>query len=239
MSHPKLNQLLQQLPEADYVRLLPHLELCALTKGQVLVDVGQIPQYVYFPISALISVIAELDDGYKIETVQIGRQTMMGLSFGRDTSKDISIFRAKVCSSGIAYRLRVSTFIHFSDQSCDFQRILAQAYRVALRRVHFIMACSHHHSLEQQLIRWLLTCVYQTHVNKIEVTHAELSEMLGFSREVVTVTLGKLAHKGFIGLARGEIHVLNHSELERHACECYWLSQGQHRPLFSALTSYA
>ena len=239
MSHPKLNQLLQQLSPTDYERVLPHLDLCALTKGQVLVDIGQIPQYVYFPISALISDIAELDDGYKIETVQVGRQTMMGLSFGRDTIHGTSSFRAKVCSSGLAYRMKLSAFIEVTEQSCDIQRVLMAAYRVALRRVHFVMACSHHHNVEQQLIRWLLGCIYQTQKDTIEVTHAELSETLGFSREVITMTLGKLVHKGFISLSRGEVHVMDQAELERHACECFWLAQGRHRPIFSALTQHA
>lgn len=238
MSNPRLNHLIDKLPEKDYAQFLPHLELCSMVKGQILVDIGQMPRYVYFPIDALVSIIAELEDGFKVMTVLVGRQSMVGLSYDPGAKLEPSIFRAKVCGSGLAYRMQISAYVHFSQQSCAFQRAIIDAYRLALRRAHIVMACAQHHSLEQQLIRWFLTCVRQIQVHTIEVTHAELSEVLGFSREIITLTLGKLAQKGWISLSRGAIQVLKPAELERQACECYWLVQGQHRPLFQ-LKNYA
>ena len=231
MTSPRHNHFLSQLPDAEIEQLLPQLQLVSLTQGQVLLEIGEVPQFGYFPVGAVISVMCELDDAYTVETNVVGRSSMFPLS-----NHGVESFnRAVVRHTGLAYRMRLDAFIQARRTSPFFLEALRMAVLNAFRQLHFAIACGKRHSVEQQLVRWMLVSMDHSGSNTISATHAELASILGFRREVITLTLGKLVAKTCITISRGEITVCDKYTLERHACECYWLAKGQHRPVFTAL----
>jgi CRP-like cAMP-binding protein len=231
MVSPRHNQILEQLPSAELDLFIPHLELISVTKGQALVETGEVPHHVYFPVGAVVSMQCELEDGFCVETALVNKNHVVGMAnYGNP-----SFYRAEVRTSGLAYRMPLDAFLLMRKTCHVFNDQLREANLRALRHLHFSVACSKRHNVTQQLVRWMLMIMDRTESPTIFSTHAELSTCVGFRREAITLTLGKLAMEGCISMSRGEIQVLDRAQLEAQTCECYWLAQGKKRPGFTAL----
>lgn len=233
MTHARMNDLLQ-LPDSEFEVFQPHLELRSLTKGQILFDVDEVPAYVYFPVGAILSIFCELGANDSVQTTMVGKSSMLSLS----NSGQPSFYRAVVETSGLAYRIKQSSFLAIRQQCPTFLVKSQDAIFSTLRKLHFAVACGKHHSVDQQILRWLLNKLDNSPSNIILGTHAEIAELLGFRREVVTMALGKLSMQGHIVLTRGRVEVPSRRELEARSCECYWLAKGLKRPSFTALVDY-
>lgn len=222
----KLNALLANLPENEDQTLSEHLELVSLRKGQDLFLQGQIPAHVHYPVGALVSVMQDMPDGYSMEAYMLGRLNAVGLVglYGP------SLYRANVRASGLAYRMPLAVLQGLLSQ-CPVH--LAAITRVLMRMVMQLsqaMVCGKRHSVEQQLVRWMLLTLDHVLEREIESTHQEISERLGFRREAITLALGKLTALGYVRSRRGRIEVLQRERLEAMVCDCYWLGQQKTRP---------
>jgi CRP-like cAMP-binding protein len=229
--NPRLNALLEHLPVPEYELFLPHLELISMVRGDVLFDAEQTLDFVYFPVGAVISIICEVDGGHSIEINMVGSTSMVGLT----NIGTPSFYKAEVRASGFAYRMSFSTYQQLRQSCPVFMKLHAAAQLGSLRYISLTSACGKHHTIEQQLVRWLLFNLDRTFTPQIIVTHQEVSRLLGFRREAITLTLGKLVHSGSIKLGRGEIMVTDRQLLEQLSCECYWRIQGKSRPTFTSL----
>lgn len=221
------------MPPQEYELFFPHLELVSLTKGQVLFDTDDIPPYVYFPVGAMVSIICELDGNRHIESNMVGLSSMVGLT----NSGLESFYKAQVRSSGLSYRILANTYHHLRKQCPAFMEALNIAQANSLRYTSFTGACARHHSIDQQMLRWMLISLDRSFQSTIDITHAELSRLLGFRREAITLTLGKLVENGTIKLGRGAIEVIDRVALEKQACECYWRISGKKRLSFTSLVN--
>ncbi|XGA69668.1 Crp/Fnr family transcriptional regulator [Duganella sp. BuS-21] len=216
---PQRNFLLKALPAEDFLRLLPHLEQVALLVGDALYESGDRQHYVYFPVSAVISLHYLLENGGSSEIAGVGNEGMLGVALimgGNSTSS-----RAVVQASGIAYRLRAAILLQEFERSGALQRLLLRYTQALLTQMSQTAVCNRHHSVEQQLCRWLLLTLDRLSSNELKITQELISNMLGVRREGVTVAAGNLQRKGYISYRRGHITVVERRGLEDDVCECY------------------
>lgn len=221
-----MNQLLTQLPSAEYDPLADHLELVSLPKGQDLFLAGQFPQYVHYPVGAMVSMMRDMPDGYSVETYMLGRANMVGLS----ALYGFNYFRANVRHSGLAYRMPIGKLQQMLPASPMLSSLILSALVRMTMHMSQAVVCSKRHSVEQQLIRWMLITLDWVLEPVISSTHQEISERLGFRREAITLALGKLTALGFIRSRRGEIEVTQREGLEALVCDCYWIGQEKIKP---------
>lgn len=222
-----LNSLLSNLPEFELQIITNQMALVSLPKGQTLFEMGEVPSHVYFPISAIVSMLIDMEDGASIETYMLGNTCMVGAA----TLGQPSFYRACVRSAGLAYRMPAQAMLN-ARAKCPvyMQGALAATNRMFMQLSQAIV-CGKRHTIEQQLIRWMLITLDRTSSNHIQITHQELSEVLGFRREGITLALGKLTARGSVQVNRGEIVVHDRFELEASSCECYWIGQERKRPV--------
>src|SRR5574343_733512 len=223
---PKLNALLAYLPDSEFEAMASRMQLVSLCKGQTLFRVGDIPLHVYYPVGAVVSMMSDLPDGYCVETHMMGKACMVGVA----ATHGPSFYRATVRSSGLSWRMLLSDLKSLSVQCPAYTAGSQRAMRQIVMQMSQSLVCSKRHTVEQQLIRWMLITLDRTLEPIIPVTHQELSEILGFRREAITLTFCKLARQGCIRTSRGQIEVLDRAALENVSCECYWLGQGAARP---------
>ena len=229
--NPRINTLLDGLPQAEYERLTSRMDLVSLVKGRDLFLAGEVPHHVYYPVGALVSMVKDMPDGFSVETYMLGKTNVVGLS-GLDGPIP---YRAHVRHSGLAYRIPTPVLKSLM-QECP---VHAQAMTTMLRRMVMQLAqsvvCSKHHPVEQQLIRWMLISLDRTLEPVIEMTHQEISNLLGFRREAITLALGKLTVMDYIESRRGVIEVSCREGLESLVCDCYWMGQEKPKPDFSQM----
>ncbi len=229
--NPRTNELLASLPTEEFALFFPRLELAQLRRGEVLFERGDVPRYVYFPIGALISIICILEDGVSLESNMVGQASLVGLAnYGVP-----SFYKAQVRKSGFAYRLDLVYYRQILAKCPAYLQALNRAQLAAFRYISITGACGRTHRVEQQLARWMLVNLDRTTELLVHVTHAELSSLLGFRREVITTVLGKMAESGAINTKRGAIEIKQRNVLEKLACDCYWQISGQARPVFTGL----
>lgn len=219
MLTPRKNDLLAQLPEEDYQRLLPHLELRSLRKGEVLYELGQHLHHVYFPADAVISLMVEMMDGYASEIAIVGSH---GIAAITALAEGISYHRAVVRSSGFAYRLKVDVLIQEYQRAGALMRILLVSGKHLMAQMSYAAVCSRRHTVDQQLVRWLLLGADNTRSLKFAATHDDIAGMIGVRREAVTLSLQRLATSTLVALSRGQIEIIDRNGLDAKACECYW-----------------
>ena len=224
---PRHNALLAGLPESEYERLLACMELVSLSKGQTLFGMGETPVNIYFPLGAIVSMMIDMADGYSIETHMLGRTCMVGVA----AINEPSFYRATVRDSGLAYRMHRHDLNRLRAQCPHYMRAAMQAVRRLLMQLSLGVACGKRHSVEQQLARCLLLTLDRTAMPTVTITHQELSEILGFRREAITLTFARLAELGCIKTGRGELEVLDRHRLEAFSCDCYWTGQEKIRPV--------
>jgi CRP-like cAMP-binding protein len=217
--HPRQNHLLAALPEADYERLLPQLEPVALPLGWALYESGSPQEYVFFPTDSIVSLLYVMQDGSSAEIAVAGNEGVVGISLfmGGETTPS----RAVVQSAGHGYRLRASVLKTEFAQGGDLQHLLLRYTQALITQMAQTAVCNRHHTVEQQLCRWLLLSLDRLPTNQLSMTQELIANMLGVRREGVTEAAGKLQAEGLIHYSRGKITVLDRPKLEARVCECY------------------
>lgn len=213
------NHLLAALPAPDYKRLSAQLELTRLSQGQVLCEPGAAMNYAYFPTTSVISLPCITEDGACIETAVVGNEGMIGVSLfmGGKTAPS----RAIVQSAGSAYRLNKQALTQEFNSSGSVRHVLLRYTQALIAHMAQSAVCNRHHSLDQQLCRWLLLYLDRSPTNELTTTHELIANKLGVRREGVTDAAGKLRSAGLIRYNRGHITVLDRPRLEDRSCECY------------------
>ncbi|MBA3996026.1 MAG: Crp/Fnr family transcriptional regulator [Candidatus Accumulibacter sp.] len=218
------NHLLAVLPEDVRERLFPLMELVPLSLGQVLHESGTPLRYVYFPITAIVSLLYILEGGGSAEIAVIGNEGMVGVQvfMGGATMPN----RAVVRNAGHAYRTGQDAFIREFERSGGrrsgaLQHLLLRYTQALLTQMAQTAVCNRHHSVDQQLRRWLLLSLDRLPGNELVMTQELIANALGVRREGVTAAAGKLQNAGLIHYSRGRIEVLDRPRLEAEACECY------------------
>src|SRR5690348_9829614 len=218
-SDPKQNHLLYALPEAEWDRLRAYLEPVNLPLGHVLYEPGMRLSYVYFPTTAIISLLYAMEDGASAETAVVGNEGLIGISLlmGGDTT----LGRAVVQSAGYGYRAQANCIKNEFNRSGPVLRLLLRYTQALITQMAQTAACNRRHTVDQQLCRWLLLSLDRLGGNEILMTHELIANMLGVRREGVTEAALKLQMAGLIHYARGHIIILDREGLEKRSCECY------------------
>jgi CRP-like cAMP-binding protein len=213
------NKLLTALPPEVCERLLPHLELVPLKLGASVYEAGGKQPYIYFPTDAIVSLLYVMKDGASAEIAVVGNDGLVGISLfmGGETTPS----RAVVQSAGRAYRLRASALKSEFEFGGALQHLLLRYTQALITQMAQTAVCNRHHSIEQQLCRWLLLSADRLPSNVLTMTQDLIANMLGVRREGVTASAGKLQEAGFIRYSRGRITILDRPGLEKHVCECY------------------
>ena len=211
--------MLQALPQSDRERLFPHLKLVPLPLGSVLYESGDAQRYVYFPIDAIVSLLYVLKDGASAEIAVVGNDGAIGVALfmGGATTTN----RAIVQSAGSAYRLTGQRLKREFGRHGEMLHVLLRYTQALITQMAQTAVCNRHHSVDQQLCRWLLLSLDRLTSNKLTMTQELIANMLGVRREGVTDAAGKLQKLGVIEYRRGKITVLDRPHLEALSCECY------------------
>jgi CRP-like cAMP-binding protein len=217
--NPQQNHLLAALPKCESERLLPHLELVPLPLGEALYESGDRLNHVYFPTTAIVSLLYELENGSSAEIAVVGYEGIVGIALfmGGDTMPN----RAVVQSAGNAYRLMGQLLKEEFNRAGALQHLLLRYTLAMLTQMAQTAVCNRHHSVDQQLCRWLLLSLDRLPANELSMTQELIANMLGVRREGVTEAAGKLQNDGLIHYSRGRITVLDRTGLEKRVCECY------------------
>ena len=218
-SDPSHNHLLAALPAADLQRLAPHLEQVSLALGDVLYEPGDTLRHVYFPTDAIVSLLHVTENGSSAEIAVVGNEGLIGIALfmgGESTSS-----RAVVQSAGSAFRLPGQKLKKEFNRHGDLLLLMLRYTQALITQMSQTALCNRHHSIDQQLCRWLLLSLDRLHGNHLNMTQELIANMLGVRREGVTEAAGKLQRQGVIEYSRGQITVLDRPRLERLSCECY------------------
>jgi len=220
ISHsPNQNRLLGALPPPDFERLAPHLNLVPLPLGEILYEPGQQLLHAYFPTTAIVSLHYVMESGASAETAGVGNEGVVGIALfmGGDTTPSSAVVK----TAGHAYRLERRLLKEEFARAGLLQRLLLRYTQALITQMTQTAACNRHHSVEQQLCRWLLSTLDRVPSHELIITQELVASMLGVRREGITEAAGKLQDAGFIRYRRGHISVLNRVGLEAGACECY------------------
>jgi CRP-like cAMP-binding protein len=216
---PQKNRLLGVLPTVERERLFPQLELVRMPLGDVLYESGSQLNHVYFPADCIVSLLYVMEDGASAEIAVVGNEGMVGVALfmGGETTPS----RAVVQSAGSAYRLSGHLLKQEFTRGGAMQHLLLRYTQALLTQMAQTAVCNRHHSVHQQLCRWLLLSLDRVRSNELTMTQELIANMLGVRREGVTEAAGNLQAAGLIRYNRGRITVLDRPRLEAHACECY------------------
>jgi CRP-like cAMP-binding protein len=217
--NPNQNHLLAALPTRDFDALAADLELVPLALGQMLYDPGTQMRHAYFPTTAIVSLHYVTASGASAETAGVGNEGVVGISLfmGGDTTSSSAV----VQTAGQAYRLERHILKQEFDKGGLLQRLLLRYTQALMTQMAQTAACNRHHTVEQQLCRWLLLTLDRLPDGELVMTQELVASMLGVRRESVTDAAGHLQSQGYIRYRRGHIGVLDRAGLETHACECY------------------
>jgi CRP-like cAMP-binding protein len=216
---PLQNHVLDALPAAERERLFPHLKLVTLPLGAVLYESGDTLRHIYFPTDSIVSLLYVLANGASAEISIVGNEGAIGVALfmGGETTTN----RAIVQSAGSAYRLTGRRLKQEFERHGELLHILLRYTQALLTQMAQTAVCNRHHTVDQQLCRWLLLSLDRLSSDKLTMTQELIANMLGVRREGVTEAAGKLQNLGVIRYSRGHITVLDRPHLERLSCECY------------------
>jgi len=216
---PHQNHLLAALPTSDFQRLASHLELVPMKLGEVLYESGVQLRYVYFPTTSILSLLYVMEDGASAEIAIVGNEGILGISLfmGGETTPS----RAVVQSAGHAFRLKAVLLKNEFGRFGPTMHLLLRYTQALITQMAQTAVCNRHHSVDQQLCRWLLLSLDRLQTNELSMTQELIANMLGVRREGVTEAAGKLQDVGLISYRRGRITVLDRPGLEARSCECY------------------
>lgn len=235
--NPRQNHLLDALLQSEYDRLFANLELVKLPLGEVLYESGEHLQYVYFPIDSIVSMLYVMEDGASAEIAVVGNEGILGVSIfmGGETTPS----RAVVQSAGHGYKLRAQLLKDEFNRAGPVMRLLLRYTQALITQMSQTAVCNRHHSIEQQLCRWLLLSLDRLDSNELNMTQELIANMLGVRREGVTEAAGKLQRAGLIDYKRGTIKVLDRPALENRVCECYHVVKTEFDRLLPSLHAIA
>lgn len=216
---PKQNHLLAALPPSEFERIAPDLELITLKLGEVLYESGGQLNHVYFPTDSIVSLLYVMEDGASAEIAVVGNEGILGISLfmGGETTPS----RAVVQSGGLGYRLRAQQLKQEFNRAGPMMHLLLRYTQALITQMSQTAVCNRHHSVDQQLCRWLLLSLDRLPSDELTMTQELIANMLGVRREGVTAAAGKLRDAGIIQYSRGHIKVLDRAKLEVQVCECY------------------
>ncbi len=228
---PSQNHLLAALPTAEFERLAAHLELVPMRLGDMLYEPGGQLSYAYFPTTAIISLHYVMASGASAESAGVGNEGVVGISLfmGGNTTPSSAV----VQTAGHAYRLGRRLLQQEFNRGELLQRLLLRYTQALMTEMAQTAACNRHHSVEQQLCRWLLLTLDRLPTEELVMTHELVASMLGVRRETITDVAGELQRAGCIRYRRGHIAVLDRRGLETRACECYAVIRQELRRLLS------
>lgn len=231
-SEPKDNQLLASLPAAEWLRWRAELEPVAMPLGQVIYESGRSQSHVYFPTTAIVSLLYVMENGASAEIAVVGNEGVVGISLFMGGNSTPS--RAVVQSAGRGFRLSAREMKTEFDRAGPVLHLLLRYTQALITQMAQIAVCNRHHSLDQQLCRWLLLSLDRLRGNDLVMTQELIASLLGVRREGVTESALKLQHAGLIRYARGHIAVLDRAGLEKRSCECYAVVKSEYDRLLPA-----
>jgi CRP-like cAMP-binding protein len=216
---PNQNHILAALPPEEFEPLAAHLELVPLPLGEILYEPGSQLQHAYFPTTAIVSLHYVTESGASAETAGVGNEGVVGISLfmGGDTTPSSAV----VQTAGNAYRLERGLLKQEFNRGGLLHRVLLRYTQALITQMNQTAACNRHHSVEQQLCRWLLLTLDRLPSNELVMTQELVASMLGVRREGITEAAGNLQRAGLIRYRRGHISVLERPGLEAAVCECY------------------
>jgi CRP-like cAMP-binding protein len=231
--NPHLNHLLDALLKVDYDRVYPNLELVEMPLGKVLCESGDRLNHVYFPTTSIVSLLYAMENGTSAEIALVGNEGMFGVQIllGGDTTPS----QAVVQSAGYGYRMKAQLLKNEVAFGGPLQRLLLRYTQALITQMSQTAVCNRHHSLQQQLCRWLLLSIDRLSSNDLNMTQELIANMLGVRRESVTDAAGTLQNMGLISYKRGSIKVLDRKGLEAKSCECYQVVKDEMDRLLPAL----
>ena len=216
---PQHNRLLDAVPTDVQQRLFPHLNLVSLPLGKVLYESGDALRHVYFPTNAIVSLLYVMENGASAEISVVGNEGLVGVALFMGGESTPS--RAIVQSAGHAFRLPGPLLKEEFNRHGEMLLLMLRYTQALITQMAQTAACNRHHSVDQQLCRWLLLSLDRLQGNRLSMTQELIANMLGVRREGVTDAAGKLQKLGVIAYSRGKITVLDRSRLEQLSCECY------------------
>jgi len=219
MDFPQQNRILDTLPLAERERVFPHLKLVTLPLGAIVYEAGDTLRHFYFPTDSIVSLLYVLENGESAEICVVGNDGLIGVSLfmGGETTTS----RAIVQGAGSAYRLSGWRLKQEFERGGETMHILLRYTQALITQMAQTAVCNRHHTVDQQLARWLLLSLDRLPDNKLIMTQELIADMLGVRREGVTAAAGKLQKLGVITYSRGTITVLDRPHLESLSCECY------------------
>jgi len=232
IADPRTNQLLAALPPAEWQRWQLELEPVEMPLGQVLYESGNTLSHVYFPSTAIVSLLYVMENGASAEIAVVGHEGIVGVALFMGGESTPS--RAVVQSAGRGFRLKAQTIKHEFDRSPAVMHLLLRYTQALITQMAQTAVCNRHHSLDQQLCRWLLLSLDRLPGSELRMTQELIANMLGVRREGVTEAALKLQKAGLIRYARGRILVLDRDALERCSCECYAVVKKEYDRLLPA-----
>src|SRR5438477_1045656 len=235
IQNPRRNQLLAALPDAEWLRWLPQLEPVEMPLGKILYESGNKLTHVYFPSTSIVSLLYVMENGASAEIAVVGREGIVGISLFMGGESTPS--RAVVQSAGRAFRLKANVMIQEFNRAGPVLHLLLRYTQALITQMAQTAVCNRHHSLDQQLCRWLLLSLDRLHSDELVMTQELIADMLGVRREGVTEAAGHLQRAGLIRYRRGHITVLDRDRLEQRACECYAVVKKEYGRLLPAMTA--
>lgn len=226
LSDPKDNRLLAALPDAEWRRWLPHLEPADLALGQVIYESGGTLSHAYFPTTAIVSMLYVMQDGDSAEIAVIGCEGVVGISLFMGGGSTPS--RAVVQNAGQGFRIEAQTLKAEFERSLPVSHLLLRYTQALISQMTQTAACNRHHTLDQQLCRWLLLSLDRHSGNELVMTRKLISNMLGATDEKMTQGALNLQNAGLIRYADGRITVIDRAGVEKRTCECYLVVKNEY-----------
>jgi CRP-like cAMP-binding protein len=228
---PKQSHLLAALLAEDYARLLPDLEFTPMPLGWTVYEAGATMDYVYFPTTCIVSLLYVMENGDSAEIAIIGNDGLVGVSvfMGGDSMSS----RAVVQNAGECYRIKANLLKKEFKRGSSLQQLALRFTQTLIAQMVQTGACNRHHTLEQQLCRWLLLSLDRLRGNELVMTQKLMANMLGVHRPGVTDATNRLQKDGLIKYGSGRVTVLDRSKLEDRACECYGVVKDEIERLFA------
>ncbi|MBU3629091.1 Crp/Fnr family transcriptional regulator [Polynucleobacter sp. AP-Reno-20A-A9] len=223
------NHLFHSIPPGEWERLVPHIEPVDLPLGKVLCNPGMKLSHAYFPVTAIISILYEFEDGASTEVAVIGNEGLVGISIFMDGGTTTST--AMVKSAGMGYRIKSEILLREFSQCAPLMHLLLRFTQALMTQMTQTAVCNRHHLMEQQLCRALLVNLDRLPGNEIAMTQELIASLLGVRREGVTEAALKLQKDGLIKYSRGHITILDRAGLERRTCECYGIVKHEYERL--------
>jgi CRP-like cAMP-binding protein len=218
-AEPRLNSLLAALPDAEWHRWQNYLEKVEMPLGHVLYEPGGTLTHVYFPITSIVSLLYVMENGASAEIAVVGNEGLVGISLFMGGESTPS--RAVVQSAGQGLRLKAQLMKDEFNRAGPVLQLMLRYTQALITQMALTAACNRHHTLDQQLCRWLLLSLDRLQVNELAMTQVLIANMLGVRREGVNEAALKLQQAGLISYVRGRITVLDRGRLEKRSCECY------------------